>query len=245
MGRNTGWSKGFAAGWSELQGTQRWHRAKYLFEEGVKQGHSPDSIARATESTDWPLAAPTVRQYLDFYGVGLGVGSDEARPDAVLQASGKDLRYAISQYEASVSDGEINAFMEQTGASKGIAKRILEKEAIGEALKSDGLIDSDGRLTVERPEKEQDKERRAQEKAIREARDSHSNWMKAFDTYWGRINDFVGFLKHTKQDAMRDSTVGRKLRWFADEFDKQSERFETGHAKFKAREDAAVRRKVK
>lgn len=246
-----GWSREFAKGWTELQSAlqegARWQRAKYIVESGIKEGHSIKEITKATETTNWALSTDTIRDYIDFYGVSKGATEGHAHALGVpLVAPKEDLEYAIRQYETpDVSQKEVDDYVKDTGASEDVARRILERQAIGESLREEGLIDDDGHLTIKNPAKELDKAQRASERLIRNANKSRDNWMRAFGTYWARMNDFLGFLRYKKQDDMRDSTIARKLRRMAAELDNQAERYETGHSKFKARQAAASKKGVR
>lgn len=230
MSNSKTWAREFAEGFDELNTSQRYQRAKFIVREGIEAGHDISEIAEATE---WygenKLSRQTVQQYIDLYAV-----SEGATRSGTPISAGKDrIQAAMNMYDVPVEDDEVAEYVAETGASEDLARRIIRGQKVGEALEADGLVNDDGTLDVPDP--------RRLDKQKLDAYRVHGAWMTRFGAKEIRATEFIQMLRDTKQDEMRDSTVARKLRALAGHFEKQADRFEVGHAKTAAKQQAAGR----
>lgn len=215
------WNKDFQKGWIELAKSQRIDRARYVVEQGVKEGHSIREIVRAA-GTEYPLSHTNVQSYIDLYAFMVGGGLQQAPSYQQLQQARRD-------YNPHVTDDEASEYAEEIGASDGVARRLLEGKKIAEVMKEEGLVTDEGLdIEVDKPTKTR----------IVKATADHDRWMRAFEAYWGEMNDFLAFLRNTKQDNMKDSTVTNKLRRMAAQLEAQADRFGIGYDKASARQKA-------
>ena len=227
MSNSKTWAREFAEGFDELHTAQRYQRAKYIVNEGIEAGHDIIAIARATEQYgENKLSQSTVQEYIDLYAVSEGTG----RAGTPISAGMHRIRAAIDLYDVPVEDDEVEEYMEETGASEGMARRFIRGQKVGEALEADGLVNDDGTLNVPDP-------RRLDPEKFDRFR-KHGQWMTRFGSRVMRSLEFIAFLKAAKQDEMRDSKVAGKLRSLAGQLEKQADRFEVGYAKAAAKREA-------
>ena len=226
----------FASGWTEIAKLNRLRLATYVVEEGYNKKLTTTAIEDAMAGTDYPMSAKGVRNLRDLYAFSKGAGKGRHAAISVT-ASEKDLRHAISQYQPDVSQEDAEKLARKTGASVKVAKRMLEIEQVGEALKDEGHI-SNGELTLANPDKEINTAKRESRQREAEAHKSHSDWMKAYERYAGQVIDFLAFLRTAKQDAMLSESVPRQLKRFAAQLETQADRYIIGVSKTQAREAA-------
>ena len=231
------WKKQFAAGWMELAKMHRLARATYIVEEGIDQEHRVVDIVASLAATEYPLSDSGVTGLVDLYAFSKGIKSRRA---GISAPSARDLRHALAQYEsdeADVSEAKIESYVKRTGASRPIAKRILQVEAIAKEMVKEGDV-VDGVLQIEHPDKAASAARKESRQREAAAGKTHDDWMKAYQAYSDQVVDFLAFLRAAKQDTMLSGSVPRQLKRFAAQIETQADRFEVGVAKTQAREAA-------
>jgi len=231
------WKKQFAAGWMELAKMHRLARATYIVEEGIEAGKRQVDIVASLATTEWPLSKGGVSGLIDLYAYSRGVKVQRAE---LSPPSARDLQHAISQYEtdeSDVSEAKIESYVKRTGASRPIAKRILQVESIAVEMVKEGDV-VDGELQIEHPDKAANAARKESRQREAAAGKTHDDWMKAYQAYSDQVVDFLAFLRAAKQDTMLSGSVPRQLKRFAAQIETQADRFEVGVAKTQAREAA-------
>jgi hypothetical protein len=228
------WSKDFCKGWDDLVKAQRLDKATYVVEAGIEAGHSIHEIERSLTSSECPVSRQSVQRYIDLYA--FQQGAQVCAPPSAMQ-----LVQARKNWKPEIDQEEIDGYVAETGASPDVARRILSMKQIGETMREQGLI-GNGKVNLKSDDSERLKQIRMDDRQrrsdIQKARDDHEAWMRAFNRFWQDTNTFLAFLRETKQDAMKDSTIPNKLRRIAAQLEAQSDRFEVGYEKQKARKAA-------
>ncbi len=235
------WIRELAEAWDELHEGQRLARATCLVDYGLDKGKTLDAIAKATESSAYPIGRTAVAAYIDLYAVqagALSTGPIVAGPDR--------LKHAMNLYEPDVSKEEVQEYAQEHGYSDIVAKKMLEGKQIGAAMAEEGVITDDGELRISDPRTTHAIEGEDAYGPVRTRPTVPTafRWSQGFTRYSGQFDEFFSFLKATKQDAMSDKVIAPRLRRMAEQLERQADRFATGYekcaAKTRAKESKGV-----
>lgn len=234
---NKKWEREFAARLDEARDSARFQLAKVVVEEGLKKGASIADMTRASERSQRRLTRGQIEDLIDLYGMNTGAG-----PAGVVVAGEKRVRHAIQQCDVDVTPEEVAEYAEEEGYTEPVAERLLKSERAGEMLVEKGLIRDDGKLLVSDPRHKQ-QHTEGETRFPKLTKPNAFQWAQGFSRRSAQLDDFLAFLKVTKQDSMRDPVVAPRLRRFAEQLERQADRFATGYEKTSAREQAKMARK--